>query len=453
MKFTQTTFGPKPGLILYAVSVLIPLFWIFSLENDHKFSALFSQYLGIFALITMGYVQLLATRLPLLERLFGGLDRIYIVHKWLAITALATLLLHENIDAEVISGTRPLIERIALEVGEIGYNGILILSIITALTFIPYHWWKWTHRFIGLFFAMGVFHFINIHKAFVTTDPIGLYVLFFCIIGIASYIYTLFFRQRITGYHYKVNEVRQINDIVEIKFLPTTKRLRPQSGQFAFVKFLTPGLGEIHPFTISKYEPDSGEIQFSIKSLGSYTAKLSTEIKPNTEAIITGPFGRFNLNQDSNPQIWVAGGIGITPFLAFMSDSEFSKIGPTTLYYCVREKNKVPYLNELTETSKQNENFNLVVVNSSKGERLNAELIIQEHKKTLSESIFYFCGPSKMRNQLRKKLVDGGLKRSNFKFEAFEIRTGIGIRRGFDWFREQIKQEINEQQIPSNTSK
>ena len=58
-----------------------------------------------------------------------------------------------------------------------------------------------------------------------------------------------------------------------------------------------------------------------------------------------------------------------------------------------------------------------------------------------------------MRNQLRKKLVDGGLKRSNFKFEAFEIRTGIGIRRGFDWFREQIKQEINEQQIPSSASK
>ena len=453
MKFSQSIPGPKPGLILYAVTVLIPLFWIFSLENDHKFSALFSQYFGIFALITMSYVQLLATRLPVLERLFGGLDRIYIIHKWLAISALAALLLHENIDPAVVSGTRPLIERIARQVGEIGYNGILILSIITALTFIPYHWWKWTHRFIGLFFVMGVFHFINIHKSFVTSDPIGLYVFFFCVIGIASYVYTLFFRQRVTGYHYKVSEVRQLSDVFEIKLLPTTKGLRPKSGQFAFVKFSTSGLGEVHPFTISNHEPKSGEVQFSIKSLGSYTAKLSTEVKPDTEAIITGPFGKFNLHQGSSPQIWVAAGIGITPFLAFMSDSEFSKIGPTTLYYCVRESDEIPYLNELTAFSKQNENFNLVVVNSSKGERLNAEQIIQEHESTLSESIFYFCGPSKMRNQLRKKLVDGGLKRSNFKFEAFEIRTGIGIRRGFDWFREQIKQEINEQQIPSSASK
>ena len=267
MKLLQSNHGPIPGLILYAISILIPLFWIFSLENDHKFSALFSQYFGIFALITMSYVQLLATRLPVLERLFGGLDRIYIIHKWLAISALAALLLHENIDPAVISGTRPLIERIAREVGEIGYNGILILSIITALTFIPYHWWKWTHRFIGLFFVMGVFHFINIHKSFVTSDPIGLYVFFFCVIGIASYVYTLFFRQRVTGYHYKVSEVRQLSDVIEIKLLPTTKGLRPKSGQFAFVKFSTSGLGEVHPFTISNHDPKSGEVQFQLNHL------------------------------------------------------------------------------------------------------------------------------------------------------------------------------------------
>ena len=192
MKIFQTNRGISPGLILYVISVAIPLFWIFSLDVNHKFSAIFSQYLGILALITMSYVQLLATRLSFLERLFGGLDRIYVIHKWLAISALVALLLHENIDAKVISGTRPLIERIARQVGEIGYNGILILSIITALTFIPYHWWKWTHRFIGLFFVMGVFHYVNIHKSFLIADLIGLYVLFFGIIGIGSYIYNPF---------------------------------------------------------------------------------------------------------------------------------------------------------------------------------------------------------------------------------------------------------------------
>ena len=332
-------------------------FVFFSLDVNHKFSALFAQFLGVFALITMSYVQLLATRLPILEQLFGGLDRIYVIHKWLAIGALVALLLHENLDPSVVSGVRPLIERIALQVGEIGYNGILILSIITALTFIPYHWWKWTHQFIGFFFTLGVFHYIFIYKSFQSTDPIGLYVLFFCIVGIASYIYTIFFRQRFTGLRYKVSNVRQINNVLEIKLLPASKGLQAKSGQFAFVRFLSPSLKEVHPFTISNKVQENGEIRFSIKTLGDFTKKLVAEIKPETEAIITGPFGKFNLTLDSQPQIWVAGGIGITPFLAFINDSNISKIGPTTLYYCVREADEVPYLDELTELTQKKSEF------------------------------------------------------------------------------------------------
>ena len=452
MKVFQANRSISPGLILYAISIAIPLFWLFSLDVNHKFSALFAQFLGIFALITMSYVQLLATRLPILEQLFGGLDRIYVIHKWLAISALVALLLHENLDPAVVSGSRPLIERIALQVGEIGYNGILILSIITALTFIPYHWWKWTHQFIGFFFALGVFHYLFIYKSFQSTDPIGLYVLFFCIIGIASYIYTIFFRQRITGLRYKVTNVRQINSVVEVHLLPVSKSLQAKSGQFAFVKFLNPKLKEVHPFTISNIEEENGEIRFSIKTLGDFTKKLASEIKPTTEAIITGPFGKFNLSQGSEPQIWVAGGIGITPFLAFINDQNFSEIGSTTLYYCVRESDEVPYLDELTAISKLNQNFKLVLINSSKGRRLKAEQIIAEHKSILPDCIFYFCGPTKMRNQLRKKLFAAGLKQTNFKFEAFEIRTGIGIRRGYYWLRELIKNDINQQAMIANKS-
>ena len=107
MNIFQANRGITPGLILYAISIAIPLFWIFSLDVNHKFSALFAQFLGIFALITMSYVQLLATRLPILEQLFGGLDRIYVIHKWLAIGALVALLLHENLDPAVVSGSRP----------------------------------------------------------------------------------------------------------------------------------------------------------------------------------------------------------------------------------------------------------------------------------------------------------------------------------------------------------
>ena len=447
MKILLSNESPTPGLLIYAVSILIPLFWIFSLENDHKFMALLSQYFGVFALITMSYVQLLATRLPVLELIFGGLDRIYVIHKWLAISALAALLLHENIDPAIVSGTRPLIERIARQVGEFGYNGILLLSIITALTFIPYHWWKRTHSFIGLFFAMGVFHFIFIYKSFQSTDSIGFYVLFFCIIGIVSYVYTLFFRQRITGYRYKVSEIQPLDAVTEVKLVPVSKKLQAQPGQFAFIRFLKKGFNEIHPYTISNNVQENGEIRFSIKSLGGYTKNIASTITTETEAIITGPFGKFKLHQGSDPQIWVAAGIGITPFLSFANNPKLTESGLITLYYCVRGSNKIPYIDELTSISQRVENFKLILIDSTKAKRLTAEQIIAEHKATLSESIIYFCGPAKMRNQLFHKLFTAGLTRKNFKFEEFEIRTGIGIRRGFNWLLEQIRTEIESQPV------
>jgi len=53
-----------------------------------------SQYFGSTALIIMAISQLLATRFGFLEIIFGGLDRIYALHKWLGIGTLAFILMH-----------------------------------------------------------------------------------------------------------------------------------------------------------------------------------------------------------------------------------------------------------------------------------------------------------------------------------------------------------------------
>ena len=53
-----------------------------------------SQYFGSTALIIMAISQLLATQFRFLEIIFGGLDRIYALHKWLGIGTLAFILMH-----------------------------------------------------------------------------------------------------------------------------------------------------------------------------------------------------------------------------------------------------------------------------------------------------------------------------------------------------------------------
>ena len=54
-----------------------------------------------------------------------------------------------------------------------------------------------------------------------------------------------------------------------------------------------------------------------MKALGDYTQSLKN-LKPGTIAEIEGAFGKFSYTHyGDSPQIWIAGGIGVTPFLVW----------------------------------------------------------------------------------------------------------------------------------------
>ena len=106
------------------------------------------------ALIARAISQTIATRIPPVEWLFGGLDRAYVLHKWLGIGALAAILLHDTIDADMAGlGREALLTEAAETAGEIALYGFLVLVVITVATFVPYHLWRWTHRLMGVFFG------------------------------------------------------------------------------------------------------------------------------------------------------------------------------------------------------------------------------------------------------------------------------------------------------------
>ena len=49
----------------------------------------------------MAWGQILSTRLRGIETVFGGLDRVYVLHKWAGIIAMIAVLLHDTIDADM----------------------------------------------------------------------------------------------------------------------------------------------------------------------------------------------------------------------------------------------------------------------------------------------------------------------------------------------------------------
>ena len=423
------------GLLLIFLAFAVPIPWFLDLSLKYSFVAVFSQYLGALALISMGVGQVLAARLPGSEMIFGGLDRIYVLHKWLAVFALVCLGLHDVIDAEIEGlGRETSLMDIAEEVGEFAYYGLLLLVFVTITTLIPYHYWRWSHRFIGLFFCLGIFHFAFVQKPFDTLSPIGIYVLSFGAAGVLSYIYMIFLYVRFAvSARYKIAGITHYNKASEIILMPEGKGIRHSAGQFAFFGFDLPDLNEIHPFTISCRPTKANELRICVKALGGYTDDLLDAVKVGGLVRVYGAFGRFKMPVAKAQQIWIASGIGITPFMAWARNLSTQNRGPIHLYYSVQTELNAPYIDELKSISQSNPNFELTLTTTQSKGRLSADEIVRDHKDQIRLASVCFCGPTSMRDQMRAELSAHGMALSRFQYEVFEIRSGIGFIKAANW--------------------
>ena len=414
------------GILLILLTMGVPFIWFPEIAQGRDSIALFSQFMGILALIAMSITQVIATRAFFVEWIFGGLDRSYILHKWLGISSLVFLLVHDTVDAEMPGlGRQNLLEEFAETLGELSLYGLIMLVVITVATFIPYHLWKWTHRAMGAFFAAGALHYLFILKPFKNGDPLGLYVTAICVLGLLAYAWRLLPARLRPSRSYKVASIEKTGNATSVSFAPNGRPMRHRAGQFAFVSFAGQ---EPHPFTISSAPREDGRIRMSAAQLGDYTSGLDRKITTGMNARFEGPFGHFERYKPAKPQLWIAAGIGITPFLAWAQELADSD-APVHLVYCVKSRSEAAHLDELEVLAKVKANLSLTLHVSSTEGRANAEVILWETGLKPSGLVVSFCGPRDMRESLKADFAKLGVRGRNFRYEEFEIRTGIGLRR------------------------
>jgi predicted ferric reductase len=328
----------------------------------------------------------------------------------------------------------------AESLGEISLYGLLMLVLISVATFIPYHLWKLTHKAMGALFAIGALHFFLIPKPFAMVDPAGLYTGFFCIAGIAAYLWMLLPERLRPSCSYKIAKLETTGGALAITLKPGDKRLHPLPGQFGVLRFTGAGKNEPHPFSFSKVSPD-GTLRVTVKSLGDYTARLKNVLKEKQQGRLQGPFGQFRY-AGKGPEVWVAGGIGITPFLAW-ADALNSDGQPVDLFYCVRSRRAAPHLDEIQKLAELKPNLSLHLVVSAEGQRISAQTIADTIGPRLMRAKFSFCGPTTLRASLWIGLQRYGVTARRFHYEEFEFRTGIGIKRMIKWVRDQAMSFCN----------
>ncbi|KAJ56790.1 hypothetical protein ACMU_07575 [Actibacterium mucosum KCTC 23349] len=425
------------GILLISALMLAPLYWVVPLMGKHDAVAAFSQYLGMASLIGMACVQILAMRLPGTSLIFGPLDKVYVLHKWVAVVAVSAAALHDTIDAEMRDLGRPGgLESLAETMGEIGFYGLLLLGFATIIPFIPYHLWKLSHKFIGAFFALSAFHYFFIEKPFDNADPLGLYVGGFCAAGLLAYLYMLLFYGMLSRRHrYSIEAVDRMGDVTELTLAPVGRGMKHKAGQFVFIGLDLDNMGEVHPFTLSGAPQEDRKLRVAIKALGDYTSQLPERVQPGVQAVLRGPFGGFCRPRVSTPQLWVAGGIGITPFLSWLRGVEGDLPAPTWLYYCVSQPD-APFVAELQALAARIDHLNLKVIVSGQG-RLTADRVRADMGEFADNAGRWFCGPDSLRDALQD-----GLGGSKFHAEAFEIRSGIGIRAASAWIWARLRPRL-----------
>jgi predicted ferric reductase len=370
----------------------------------------------------------LSTRPKWAEKYFGGLDKMYMTHRHTGTAAFLLIFVHVLTVPITTTGWR-----LGNYLAVIAFTGIVSIVLITLAPRIPflnrltggdYEGWKKLKRWIGVFFILAFIHALTIGNPLNALVAITWVQIFF-VIGTVSYLYTEvfggFFKKRVP---YTVEAVRHPNNSSTEVTLRARKQpiKKHRAGQFLFVRF--PGereLNESHPFTISS-APTEDILRLTIKASGDFTRELFATLKEGSDAIVEGAYGLFDYKTGGPKQIWVAAGIGLTPFLSFIRDLDDSLKQDVDLYYTVRHPDEALFLNELETAAARNQCLNVHVRYSAKEGSLTVEDILKKAVGDIRGYDLYLCGPLPMIQAFEKKFLALGLPKTRIHYEEFNFR-------------------------------
>ena len=433
--------SPRKGLWAVAASFAAysALYWQHVMAAGMPFDAQFSYFAGSCSVICMVLGMLLSTRPRAVETSFGGLDRMYRLHKHLGIAAMLLFLAHfatvpggpEGDEAPApaagieAAGSEQDEEGLPIDLfGQIGMIGFLLLIVITLNRKIPYHRWIATHRFTGLFFAV-----VSVHVFLVLFDgeelalfsgP-GVALALLLLAGLAAYGYRQLVQPRRRRHAFTLAAVNRLERATELVLEPKDGMLTFEPGQFAFVTIDAAGFREAHPFTISSGAKEP-RLRFTMKVAGDYTRRVRDDLAEGVEVDIEGPYGRFHPQRGLARQVWVAGGIGITPFLSVLRTMEPGHGRTIRLYYCVRRAPEALFFDELEARADEVGGVTIRRVSSEAGARISADAIKDDLEGQLGERDFYLCGPKPMVAAVAGGLKKQGVPGGRIHHEEFELR-------------------------------
>lgn len=421
----------KIGLpLIVGLTVFNIILWIIAgPENPDARTQFINQYWGEVlastSMILMAFGFILAARPRFLEPFFGGLDKMYKAHKLINILAMWLIVGHFITIPE--SGD----EGFGPKLGMMAFIGMVLLVLITIaprtplkrLVNLSYRRWKVTHKLMGLFFIIGIVHTFLVDNVIKHTELASVYCRIIVFVGAFAWVYKVFlYRWFRKHYDYRVKELHRLNaSTIEFTLNPEHEQLQHQAGQFLFISFNEDQvLQEPHPFTISS-SPKSEALCLTVKASGDFTNYLYKHLESGMKATIDGAYGMFNYKSGRATQVWIAGGIGVTPFLSWLRELNGEFPFKIDFFYCIRNEQEDLFSDEIAAIGKRHENFSYHTFYSDNRGHINAEKIKAIAGEVQTREI-YMCGPLPMTQALQKQFRVIGVNNKSIHFEEFNFR-------------------------------
>ena len=418
----------RPAIhIIFLLLIFTGLLWLLSKPT---FGSIFSspfislgQICALFGVVLFAVSFILASRTYLIEEACGGLDRAYRLHHktgaWsaglMAVHGMAVAIGYGLAGAPIFSLLTSNIVFIAGELGLLTMAGVAVTIIYLK---IPYKYFTLIQKFFAIPFAFGIYHLLFITSDISRYNPLRLFILIIVLLGAIAWIYReLFYRYLAPQAVYIVKEVKDKGaGVLEISLTPKKDKLKFKPGQFAYFSFHSKKISaEAHPFSFSS-APDDKELRFAAKAVGDFTNELG-KLAMSDEVTVFGPYGKFFSEFDPGAHcIFIAGGIGITPFLSALRGRIMND---KTIFFCsTHSDNDCVYAGELKTLATSPNAFKLHLHESDRRGHLTAD-IVEKRADGLKNKKIFICGPAPMMDTLKKQFLEKGVPASDIIFESF----------------------------------
>ncbi|MDI6028775.1 FAD-dependent oxidoreductase [Corticibacterium sp. UT-5YL-CI-8] len=185
------------------------------------------------------------------------------------------------------------------------------------------------------------------------------------------------------------------------------------------------GKGRVRTFSIAS-APDDSDLVIATRLTDSALKRGLASLPVGSAVEIEGPYGDMTLHDDAaRPAVFLAGGIGITPFRSMIRDA--ARDAPArdlTLFYSNRSPEDAAFLSELEQAARDNPGFRLVATMTEaadwQGENgfITREMI-ERHVGDLARPVFYLAGPPAMVVAMQAMLRQAGVGTKNIRAEEF----------------------------------